>query len=136
MGGGIARRSLALYNLSGNLLLNSIQTVMQIPPIPFQTIDWATIPVEKHDGETGFANWRVQQFGDIRIRMVEYSPGYKADHWCNKGHVIFCVKGEMVTTLEDGRQFTLSAGMNYIVGDNIDSHCTHSEHGVLLFIVD
>lgn len=74
--------------------------------------------------------------GDIRIRMVEYSAGYQADHWCNKGHVIYCIFGEMITELEGGRHFTLSLGMTYQVGDNSNAHRRRSVNGCTLFVVD
>ncbi len=104
--------------------------------IPFTVTDWNSVVPEKHNGEKGFALWKVLNFGDIRVRMVEYSPGYIADHWCNKGHIIYCVEGEMVTELKDGRTFTLKQGMSYQVGDNSGSHRSYTETGVTLFIVD
>ncbi len=103
---------------------------------PFQTLDWSAIPKEEHKGITGTASWRVFSMGDIRIRMVEYSPGYFADHWCKKGHIIYCIAGEMITELEDGREFTLSQGMTYHVGDNSEAHRSRSANGCSLFIVD
>ena len=104
--------------------------------IPFTLMDWSTVPEEHHTGETGHALWKVIRIGSIRIRRVEYSPGYRADHWCDKGHVIFCIDGEMTTELKDGRTFILKKGMSYHVGDDADSHRTYSENGVSLFIVD
>lgn len=104
--------------------------------IPFILTDWKDIPAERHEGEKGFALWKVQHVGNIRVRLVEYSPGYVADHWCDKGHIIFCVDGEMTTELKDGRKFILRKGMTYQVGDNSDSHRSFTEKGVTLFIVD
>lgn len=109
---------------------------MIINHIPFETTDWETITPERHEGESGFALWKVKQAGDIRIRLVEYSPGYKADHWCSKGHVIYCIDGSMTTELKDGRKFNLEKGMVYVVGDNIDLHRSFTKNGVKLFIVD
>ena len=80
---------------------------MKLAPFPFQTSDWSSIPKEEHKGEIGIAHWQMQMMNDIRVRMVEYSPGYKADHWCSKGHIIYCIEGEMVT----GRKMKLSEGM-------------------------
>jgi quercetin dioxygenase-like cupin family protein len=102
----------------------------------FGMTDWNEIEAEKHSGSTGYAFWKVKQLGDIRIRLVEYSPGYKADHWCDKGHIIYCVKGEMITELKDGSKHVLKAGMAYHVGDNADSHCSSTVDGVTIFIVD
>ena len=109
---------------------------MNISSFPFQTLDWSSIPKEEHKGETGEAYWQTQMFNDIRVRMVEYSPGYKADHWCRKGHIILCTEGEMQTELEDGRIFTTSKGMCYFVGDNCEAHRSSTEKGCKLFIVD
>jgi hypothetical protein len=109
---------------------------MKIIAFPFTLIDWATVEGEKHAGITGFAEWKIKQLGDVRIRMVEYSPNYLADHWCDKGHIIFCVDGRMTTELKDGRKILLEKGMTYIVGDDSGSHRTFTETGVKLFIVD
>ena len=109
---------------------------MNIPQFPFQIINWSNIPEEKHMGETGFAIWQVLHVGNIRVRKLNYSPGYKADHWCSKGHIIHCIEGEMDTELTDGRVMKLSAGMTYIVGDNCEAHQTSTEKGCVLFVVD
>lgn len=109
---------------------------MQLASFPFRTIDWSSVPKEEHSGETGTAWWQVQMVNDIRVRRVEYSAGYKADHWCSKGHIIFCLHGEMDTELQDGRVFTLKAGMCYFVGDNNEAHRSTSTGGCQLFIVD
>lgn len=109
---------------------------MTISSFPFQTINWPVVVKEEHTGETGIAYWQIQMMNDIRIRMVEYSSGYKADHWCNKGHIIFCMEGEMETELKDGRVIKLTKGMSYLVGDNNEEHRTSSAKGCKLFIVD
>jgi hypothetical protein len=109
---------------------------MQIDGIPFGTTDWSEVTPTEHSGETGKAYWRTRQFGPIRVRMVEYTPGYLADHWCSKGHILLCVKGELVTELADGRRFTLKPGMSYQVADNHEAHRSVTEGGATLFIVD
>lgn len=109
---------------------------MQLANFPFQTIDWSTIPREEHNGETGTAWWQVQYMNEVRVRMVEYSAGYKADHWCSKGHVILCLEGVMETELADGRVMKLSKGMCYFVGDGNEAHRTSTATGCKLFIVD
>lgn len=109
---------------------------MRIDNIPFGITDWSAVAPEVYKGEAGFATWRTRLFGDIRVRLVEYSPGYRADHWCAKGHIIFCVNGEMTTVLKDGRSFDLKAGQSYQVADNDGEHRSHTERGALLFIVD
>ena len=109
---------------------------MKIESYPFQTLDWSCVPKEEHTGETGIAYWQTRNINNIRARMVEYSPGYKADHWCSKGHIILCLKGEMNTELEDGRVMKLTKGMCYFVGDNNEAHRTFTVEGCKLFIVD
>jgi quercetin dioxygenase-like cupin family protein len=109
---------------------------MKIEDIAFGTTDWKTITPTEHPGETGWALWRTQQFGSIRVRMVEYSPGYRADHWCSKGHVLLCLEGELETELQDGRRFTLTPGMSYQVADGAEPHRSITTVGARLFIVD
>lgn len=109
---------------------------MELQHHPFETIDWTAIPKVEHKGITGSAYWQTIQQGTIRIRMVEYSAGYLANHWCSKGHIIFCIEGEMETELKDGRKFILRRGMTYYVGDNSNDHRSSSATGCKLFIVD
>ncbi len=109
---------------------------MKLDSFPFQTLDWSSIPKEEHKGETGMAYWQVQKVNDIRVRMVEYSPGYKADHWCSKGHIILCLEGEFNSELDDGRVMKLTKGMCYFVGDNDEAHRSTTSTGCKLFIVD
>ena len=104
--------------------------------IPFGTLDWSTIEPTEQRGENGVAYRRTQNFGNIRVRMVEYTPGYLADHWCVKGHVLLCTEGELHTELEDGRKFVLTAGMSYQVADNAEPHRSSTVSGAKLFIVD
>ncbi len=109
---------------------------MVISDLPFGTTDWAAVPQTRHPGETGEALWRTRQFGDVRIRMVEYSPGYKADHWCEKGHFLLVLEGELVTELADGRVVTTKRGMSYHVADKAEPHRSSAPHGAKLYIVD
>ena len=109
---------------------------MQISNIPFGTTDWAAIAPTTHPGETGSATWRTQTFDGIRVRLVEYSPGYRADHWCSKGHILFCLSGELHTELADGRRFVLTPGVSYQVADNAEPHRSQTSVGAKLFIVD
>ena len=109
---------------------------MKIENLPFTTIDWAALGPERKAGETGWADWRVVQFGPIRVRMLEYSPGYRADHWCSKGHILLCLKGELHTELEDGRVFVLKPGMSYQVADGAEPHRSWTTTGATLFVVD
>jgi mannose-6-phosphate isomerase class I len=109
---------------------------MQIADIPFGTTDWSSVERTEHKGETGVAYWRTQSFGGIRVRMVEYSPGYLADHWCVKGHILLCLEGELHTELKDGRKFVLKPGMSYQVADNTEPHRSVTAVGATLFVVD
>ena len=109
---------------------------MKISDIPFGTTDWSQIEPVEHKGESGLASWRTRHFGAVRVRMVEYSPGYLADHWCVKGHFLLCIHGQLHTELKDGRRFTLNPGMSYQVADDAEPHRSHTEVGAKLFIVD
>jgi hypothetical protein len=104
--------------------------------IPFQVIDWTKIPKTQHNGDTGAAFWETVQFGGLRLRHVEYSEGYLADHWCKKGHIVHCLEGEFISELENGEKFSLTTGMTYIVSDDLSSHRSFSEKGVKLLIID
>jgi hypothetical protein len=109
---------------------------MEIHATPFGTTDWTLIPKTEHLGETGKAYWQTCHFGLIRVRMVEYTPGYLADHWCVKGHILLCLEGELHTELDDGRSFILRPGMSYQVADNAEPHRSKTTVGAKLFIVD
>ena len=113
---------------------------MQISAIPFDTTDWSKMEPTRHAGTTGEALWRTRHVGSaenqIRVRMVEYTPGYVADHWCQKGHVLLVLEGELETTLADGRVFLLKPGMSYQVADGAEAHMSRTTTGAKLFIVD
>ncbi len=109
---------------------------MIIEGVPFQVADWSGWPETRHAGETGFALWRTLEVGNIRVRMVEYSLGYMADHWCSRGHVLLVMKGELVTELADGRVFTMKPGCSYQVAEGAEPHRSHTDQGASLFIVD
>jgi len=104
--------------------------------IPFQTIDWSKIPKTEHKGETGVAYWQTLQFDGLRIRIVEYSAGYVADHWCQKGHIVHCLAGEVTNEQEDGTSSMLTPGMSYVVSDDLSSHRSVTRSGVKLMIID
>ena len=109
---------------------------MHMSEIPFGTTDWSAVEATEHKGQTGSARSRTRHFGALRVRMVEYSPGYLADHWCVKGHILLCLEGELHTELEDGRRFVLKPGMSYQVADNAEAHRSSTAVGAKLFIVD
>ena len=109
---------------------------MKMSDIPFGITDWSAVACTDHAGIKGKAIWRTQQFGDIRVRMVEYTPGYLADHWCEKGHILMCLEGQLETELADGRKFVLTPGVSYQVADHAEAHRSSTDVGAKLFIVD
>jgi hypothetical protein len=109
---------------------------MKMESIPFGTTDWTAIAPTEHPGTSGKAIWRTREYGGIRVRMVEYTPGYVADHWCDKGHILLLLEGELETELADGRRFTLRPGMSYQVADGAEPHRSRTVPGARLFIVD
>src|SRR4051812_42156864 len=109
---------------------------MKIANVPFRHTDWSAVPQTVHPGETGQALWRTFEAGNIRVRMVDYSAGYLADHWCERGHVLLVLEGTLRTELRDGRTFTLRAGDSYQVADGDGAHRSSTETGAKLFIVD
>jgi uncharacterized cupin superfamily protein len=110
---------------------------MELPPLPFTITDWSTVAATEHPGETGKAIWRTFMMGEVRIRQVEYTPGYLADHWCDRGHVLYVLEGELESELRDGRRFVLKPGMSYQVSNFGDAaHRSYTRTGAKLFIVD
>ena len=110
---------------------------MKIPDLPFTVTDWSAVEPTTHPGETGMATWRTLNVGDIRIRQVEYSANYLADHWCDRGHILLVLEGELISELKDGRTSVLTAGMSYQVSDFGDAaHRSRTTTGAKLFIVD
>lgn len=109
---------------------------MEIRDLDFGVTDWGTVETTEHPGTSGKAVWRTRRFGPIRVRMVEYSPGYLADHWCEKGHILLVLSGELRTELADGRIFVLGPGMSYQVADGTRPHRSSTAVGATLFIVD
>jgi len=103
---------------------------------PFQTIDWSNISKTEHKGDTGIALWQTLQLPGLRIRLVEYSKGYIADHWCQKGHIVHCLEGEFISESEDGNSYRLTEGMTYVVSDNLSSHRSKTIDGTKLLIID
>lgn len=109
---------------------------MNIANAPFGTTDWSRVERTEHKRETGIAHWRTREFNGICVRMVEYSPGYRADHWCSKGHILLCLDGALHTELADGRTFVLKPGMSYQVADHAEAHRSFTASGARLFVVD
>jgi len=104
--------------------------------IQFQVIDWNKVSKEEHKGETGTSVWQTLQLNGLRVRIVEYSAGYLADHWCKKGHIVHCLEGEVLNEQENGKKHLLKAGMTYIVSDDLSSHRSVAKDKVRLLIID
>jgi hypothetical protein len=109
---------------------------VRIDNLPFGTVDWNEVEITTHAGSRGEARWRTRRFGDVRVRVLDYSPGYEADHWCSKGHFLLCLEGELDTRLADGRRFTLRPGMSYQVADGAEPHRSSTRTGAKLYVVD
>jgi quercetin dioxygenase-like cupin family protein len=109
---------------------------MDMIDIPFGTTDWSLVPTTEHAGDSGSATWRTREFGSVRVRMVEYSPGYVADHWCSRGHILLVLEGTLTTELGNGEIVTLNAGSSYQVGDDTEPHRSSTQEGARLFVVD
>ena len=109
---------------------------MKIQDVPFMTTDWSKIPTTEHKGDPGKAFWKTLEIGNIRVRMIEYTPGYIADHWCSRGHVLLVLEGELETELNDGRKFMMKPGMTYQVASDAEPHRSSTKTGAKLFIVD
>jgi hypothetical protein len=76
---------------------------MRMSDIPFGTTDWSQVAPTERKGGSGYAYRRTQYFGAIRVRMIQYSPGYFADHWCVKGHILLCIsKASFTPNLKTG----------------------------------
>jgi quercetin dioxygenase-like cupin family protein len=109
---------------------------MKLEAIPFQTIEWASVAATEHPGAPGTARWQTREVGNVRVRLVEYTVGYVADHWCERGHVVHVLDGELITELRDGRAVTVAAGGSYVVADGDGAHRTSAPRGARLLIVD
>jgi quercetin dioxygenase-like cupin family protein len=112
------------------------RVIMKIQDVPFCTVDWNNVTPSEYPGETGIALWRTLERGNIRVRIVEYTPGFEADHWCNRGHVLLVLEGELITELNDGRKFKLTPGTSFQVADDTSPHKTSTGKGAKVFIVD
>jgi hypothetical protein len=110
---------------------------MKIVDVPFTVTDWSRVPAEEHPGEEGTSHWRTVEAGNVRARVVEYGPGYRADHWCPRGHVLWVIAGDLTVELKDGRRFELKKGMSFQAGDDdTNPHLARTAAGAVVFIVD
>jgi hypothetical protein len=104
--------------------------------IPFQTIDWTNIEAVEYKGETGSAFWKTFMADGLRIRQVTYSAGYKANHWCTKGHIVHCMEGTFYNELQSGEITIMKKGMTYIVSDDMSIHRSSTDKEAMLLIID
>ena len=110
---------------------------MQINSAPYTGIDWDEVPITKHAGESGFVYRRTCETGNVRLRLAEYSPGYKAEHWCCRGHVIHLLDGEIIYKFKDGSEIKLAKGMSCCFSDSQEiPHKSSTRNGAFLLIVD
>jgi hypothetical protein len=110
---------------------------MKLPAMRFSQVDWSSVDPSFHPGETGMATWRTTEFADLRLRMIDYSVDYLADHWCDRGHVLLVLEGELVAELRNGETFLLRAGSSFQVSDHgDDAHRVSSRIGAKVFIMD
>jgi len=110
---------------------------MKIEGVPFSVTEWAAVPAVEHKGESGTSFWRTIEAGNLQVRLVEYSPGFISDHWCERGHVLYVLDGKLTVKLKDGREFVLASGMSFQVEDNASNpHLARSDSGARVFIVD
>lgn len=109
---------------------------MDMAGVHFGTTDWSSVPSSEHAGDSGTATWRTREFGSVRVRMVEYSPGYVADHWCSRGHILLVLEGTLTTELANGEVVEIHAGSSYQVGDDMEPHRSSTQEGARLFVVD
>lgn len=110
--------------------------IMKNPIFEYQTVDWTDVPKTRYSGETGMAYWQTLQLAGLRIRIVEYSRDYLADHWCRKGHIVHCLEGEFISEMADGSHSVMKKGMTYIVSDEASSHRSYTKAGARLLIID
>ena len=110
---------------------------MQLSGWQADVTDWPNAPTSIQQGKSGTATVQTRQVGDIQLRVVSYSPGYTADHWCHKGHIVFVVSGILTIEHEDGQRHDVAAGASYHVADDDGApHRVMSEAGATAFIVD
>jgi uncharacterized cupin superfamily protein len=110
---------------------------MTLPKMPFTITDWSELPATRIQGQQGYTEWRAQDFGAIRVRLSEYSPGYVADGFCDTGHVLYVIEGEVEVELKDGRRFKMTPGQSFSVSDFGDAaHRCSSVHGAKFFVVE
>jgi hypothetical protein len=110
---------------------------MNIQNVDFTITDWEKIKPVEYPGESGTSYWRIFESGNVRVRVVEYSPGFKSDHFCSRGHILLILEGELGIKFKDGQIFRLVQGMSFQAEDDeTNPHLVYTEKGAKVFIVD
>ncbi|MFC2164381.1 DHCW motif cupin fold protein [Acidobacteriota bacterium] len=110
---------------------------MDIESISFTMTDWSRVPQVEYKGETGTSFWRIFEQGNIRVRIVDYSPGFRSDHWCPRGHVLLVLEGELTIELKDGQVYIMPPGTSFQAADDDENpHMAYTDKGAKVFIVD
>lgn len=106
---------------------------MELSGLPEAVVDWSRTPATKTAGATS----RAHKTNDVQLRVVDYDPGYLADHWCSKGHILYVISGSLTIEHGDGKaSYELAAGMSWQTADNGPPHRVRSTGGATVFIVD
>ena len=110
---------------------------MKISDVPFSVTEWEGVGQTEHKGIKGTSLWKTFEEGNIRARIVEYSPGFVSDHYCERGHVVLVLKGSLLLTMKKGDRFIIEEGCSFQLSDDASKpHSVSSEHGAKVFIVD
>jgi quercetin dioxygenase-like cupin family protein len=110
---------------------------VKLENFPVGTIDWPKVPAVVQAGETGIATSRTVNLSDVTLRLVEYSAGYKADHWCTKGHILYVVSGNVVIEYDNEKRTNLSSGMSWHAPEGASTaHLLRCERAATVFIID
>lgn len=100
------------------------------------SINWELSQAEKSLGTSGFVFSKSVDLGTIRMRQLSFSENYEADHWCEKGHIIHVLAGELIIEYQDGSQVTIPTGQSLILGDSISLHKAKTESESTVLIID
>ena len=110
---------------------------MKLDDLPAGITDWSDVTASVYPSQSGTATMRTRQFGDIQLRLVDYSSNYVADHWCHKGHIVFVVAGQLTIEHQQSETYKLTPGTTYHVADDEGPpHRVLSKTGATIFIVD
>jgi len=109
---------------------------MVLPRTPLIVTRLGEAPRTAETGEIGRSLAQTFELSGLRLRLVEYEAGYVADHWCDRGHVLHVVDGELTLELRDGRSMALRKGDCFVSDQDDASHRIRTAAGGTAFIVD